>query len=224
METMFLFCAIFGGTILVAQFLLGFGGDHHGVDGAEDTPDAIGMHADGGDMHAADGHVDGHVDSQHGDTHDARHGEAHHGSTWMFGVLTFRTVMIGLTFFGLTGKAASVSGFSAPMTLVIAVVCGLAAMYGVYFLMRGLYKLTADGTVRIDRAVGEEGIVYLTIPGENSGVGKVHVPVQNRTIEYEAMTDGERLPTGRRVVVVGVLSSDRVRVEPVTEPARNTNV
>jgi hypothetical protein len=107
---------------------------------------------------------------------------------------------------------------------VIAVVCGLAAMYGVYFLMRGLYKLTAEGTERIDRAVGQEGIVYLAIPGQNGGVGKVHVPVQNRTLEYEAMTAGERLATGSRVVVVGVLGAGRVEVEPIIEPAGKTNV
>ncbi|MEX2317096.1 MAG: hypothetical protein WD669_08085 [Pirellulales bacterium] len=209
METLFLFCAIFGGSVLVAQFLLGFGSDHeHGDDGAEDAPDSVGVHADGSEGHDAHSHGD----------------QAHHGSTWVFGVLTFRTVLIGLTFFGLTGKTATASGMAQPQSLAIAAACGLAAMYGVYFLMRGLYRLTADGTERIGQAVGEQGIVYLTIPAHNAGVGKVQVPVQNRTVEYEAMTAGEKLSTGTRVVVVGVLSSDRVVVEPVTEPARNSNV
>lgn len=218
METFFLLCAIFGGTVLVAQFLLGFGGDHEqGGEGAEDSPDDV------ADVHddAGDDHVDEAVDDHDHAHHDA---SAHSYSTWMFGVLTFRTVMIGLTFFGLTGKAASASGFGEPRSLVVAVVCALAAMYGVYFLMRGLYRLTAEGTERIGRAVGEEGMVYLTIPGENQGVGKVHVVLQNRTVEYEAMTAGERLATGTRVVIVGVLGSDRVEVEPVIEPARNSHV
>jgi hypothetical protein len=216
METLYLFCAIFGGTVLVAQFLLGFGSDHgHGGDGSDDAPDSSGgMHADGGDGHHG-------ANGQNSHSHDS---QTHHGSTWVFGVLTFRTVLIGLTFFGLTGKASMASGFAQPKPLVIAVACGLAAMYGVYFLMRGLYRLTADGTERISQAVGEEGIVYLTIPAHNAGLGKVQVPVQNRTVEYEAMTAGEKLATGTRIVVVGVVSSDRVVVEPVTEPARNTNV
>ncbi len=210
MGNLFLFCAIFGGTVLLAQFFLGFGSDEQGSEGPEDAPDAIG----GIEGDASDGH------------HDA----GHHDSTWVFGVLTLRTVLIGVTFFGLTGKAATASGFEQPQTLLIAVGCGLAAMYGVYFLMRGLYKLTADGTERIDRSIGQEATVYLAIPGRNQGVGKVHVTVQQRLLEYEAMTVGERLPTGTRVVVVGVLSSDRVEVEPiiephkVVEPARNSNV
>jgi hypothetical protein len=218
METLFLVCAIFGGTVLVAQFLLGFGSDHgHGDDGPDDAPDLSGAaHGDVGDAdHAESPHAGAHHD---GAQHD------HHGSTWIFGVLSFRTVMIGLTFFGLTGKAASVSNFNQPWPLVIAVGCGLGAMYGVYFLMQGLYKLTAEGTERIARAVGAEGVVYLTVPGNNGGAGKVHVPVQNRTIEYEAVTSGERLPTGTRIVVVGVVGSDRVEVESIVEPARNSHV
>ena len=212
MDTLFLLCAIFGGTVLVAQFFLGFGSD---IDGADDGP------ADAPDAMGADAHGAG-VDGTH-------HDSTHHNSTWVFGVLTFRTVIIGLTFFGLTGKAALASGFEQPKPLVIAVVCGLASMYGVYFLMRGLYRLTADGTERIDRAIGEQAMVYLAIPGHNAGVGKIHVTVQNRTIEYEAMTAGERLPTGSRAVVVAVLSSDRLEVEPIVEPneviepARNSN-
>jgi len=218
METFFLLCAVFGGTVLIAQFLLGFGGDHDGDEGPEDAPDSLGHSGDGG-----------HDDAEHdaGDDGDAEHDShhaAHHYSTWMFGVLTFRTVMIGLTFFGLTGKAAATSGFGDTRSLVVAVACALASMYGVYFLMRGLYRLTADGTERIGRAIGEEGTVYLTVPGENQGVGKVHMVLQNRTVEYEAMTAGPRIPTGARVVVVDVLGSDRVEVEPVIEPARNSHV
>ncbi len=219
METFFLLCAIFGGTVLLAQFFLGFGGDHEqGGDGAEDSPDDVAeMHDDVGDADEAGDDAADDADHHH-------HASAHSYSTWMFGVLTFRTVMIGLTFFGLTGKAAAASGFGEPRSLVVAVVCALAVMYGVYFLMRGLYRLTADGTERIGRAVGEEGMVYLTIPEQNQGVGKVHVVLQNRTVEYEAMTSGERLHTGTRVVIVNVLGSDRVEVEPVIEPARNTHV
>jgi hypothetical protein len=202
MELLFLLCAVFGVTVLVAQFFLGFGGDEPGGEGPEDTPDGI--------------------DGLEGDAGDA--GDLHHDSTWVFGVLTFRTVLIGATFFGLIGKAMLASGFDTGRALGAAVVGGLAAMYGVYFLMRGLYRLTADGTERISRSVGEEARVYLTIPGHNQGVGKIHVTVQNRTIEYEAITAGERLPTGARAVVIGVLGSDRVEVAPLAATGEPNDV
>ena len=213
MEVLYLLCALFGGTVLVAQFFLGFGAGDGDFDGADDISGDVDI-----DVDAVDADIDSHDHA------------GHHDSTWIFGVLTFRTLLIGITFFGLTGKAAGASGFDPTKTLLIALGFALAAMYGVYFMMRGLTKLTADGTERISRSMGEEATVYLSIPAHNEGVGKVHVTVQNRMLEYEAMTAGDRLPTGTRVVVVDVLGSDRVQVEPIVEPttavepARNSNV
>ncbi len=210
MATTFLVCAVFGATVLIAQFFLGFGGEHDAdFEGPEDAPDGV-----------ADFEDDGY---DHGDG-------PHHDSTWLFGILTLRTILIGITFFGLTGRMALAWGLEPPRPLAVAIAGALVSMYGMYFLMRALMKLTADGTERISRAVGEEGTVYLTIPGQNQGVGKIHVTVQNRMLEYEATTAGERLPTGARIVVVDVISSDRVAVEPLshtapsTEPVGNENV
>jgi hypothetical protein len=78
--------------------------------------------------------------------------------------------------------------------------------------------------VRIERAVGRPGTVYLRIPAHKSGAGKIHVNVQNRTMEYEAMTTHELLPVGAKVVVVNVLGPDTVEVELVPEPERTVNV
>jgi len=202
MALVFLMCAIFGGTVLIAQFFLGFGGEHEaGYDGPEDAPDV-----------SAEFEHDGSEHSEH----------THHDSTWLFGILTMRTILIGITFFGLTGRLALAWGFDGAKPLLVAMAGGLVAMYGMYFLMRMLMKLTADGTERISRALGEEGTVYLAIPGHNQGVGKIHVTVQSRMLEYEAVTTGERLPSGTRIVVVDVLGSDRVAVEPLPQTSPTT--
>jgi len=83
----------------------------------------------------------------------------------------------------------------------MSIVVGAAAMVAVHGLMRGLYRLGTEGTVRIEQAVGKTGTVYLRIPGRKCGTGKVTVNVRNRTMEYEAVTSGEALPTGCKVVV-----------------------
>jgi len=197
MDTLFLLCAIFGGVFLIAESFMGFGG---------------GDDADGGDL-----------DGDHAGDADAG-SEGSHGSDWIFGVLSLRTILIGLTFFGLVGKTISSARFEPPLPLVGAVAGGLGAMYGVFFLMRGLHRLHAEGNERISRAVGLEGTVYLAIPGQNQGAGKIHLTLQNRLVEYQAMTAGERLPTGSRVVVVGVLGPDKVEVQAVSEIPEGANV
>ncbi len=210
MDTLFIICAIAGGTVLAVQLvmsLLGIGG-HSGLgdfggDGGLDIP------------HDMSAHLGGHLHDSHAhDPHHSVHGDAH-SSSWYFGIITLQTVVAAVTFFGLSGKAASAAQFKAPLTLVIALAGGGAAMYGVHAIMRALYKLRSDGTERIANAVGREGTVYLGIPARNQGLGKIHMSLQSRLVEYAAMTSGNALPTGAKIVVVDIVGSDTVSVEPL---------
>jgi hypothetical protein len=80
-------------------------------------------------------------------------------------------------------------------------------------IFRAIYRLRADGTVRIDQAVGLPATVYLGIPGEGRGWGKIQLMLQNRTMEYEASTPTQPLPTGTQVVVTRIVGPDRVEVQ-----------
>lgn len=205
--------AVVGGTILFCQVLMTLFGLGH--DMPSDMPDGV-PH----DFHF--GH-DGSTD--HDTSHDTGdHETGHHGTTSFVRLLTFRTVVAALTFFGLAGLAGSSTALSGELTLIVALVAGSAAMYGVHWLMQSLKRLRCDGTVRIDRAVGRPGTVYLRIPANKSGSGKIQMNVQNRTMEYEAMTAHDPLPVGAKVVVVNVLGPDTVEVEPVPELERTANV
>ncbi len=201
-------CAAIGGTILICQFvmtLVGLG-HGHGDLGGGDVHFDVGHDASVGDAHA--GH------DAHG--HD---GQADHvGSNWLFGVITFRTVVAALAFFGLAGLAGAQVEWPPARTLLVAVASGAAAMFVVHWTLQGLHRLQADGTVRIDSAVGRTGSVYLRVPGNRAGAGKVTISVQGRSMEFQAMTSQAAIPTGNRVVVTGVLDRETVEVEPVAEP------
>ncbi len=208
MTAVFIVCAAIGGTVLVVQFvmaLIGLGGDAFDIDVSGDVG-----HDFSGDFH---GDMDG--DFQ-GETHPLDHldiPDDHVSSTWLFGIISLRTVVAALAFFGLAGLWAKSTGASAPSVLLVAVAAGAAAMMGVYWMMRGMRKLQADGSVRIQRSVGRHGNVYLRIPGNRSGSGKIQFNLQNRTMEYSAITSGPELPTGAKVVVVGVVNPTTLEVQ-----------
>ena len=200
MYPFYLTCFLIGGTLLVGQFLLSLLGLGH-------------LHDFGG--HDAGGHeVGGHdVHTEHGE-HD------HEGEgSWFASLLTFRTLTAALTFFGLAGLAGyrqwGPDGW--PITLAVAVAGGCGALLLVARLMHWLRRQTASGTVHIDRAIGQAATVYLTVPAQKAGAGKVQVCVQNRTMEYQAVTPDRELPTGAKVVVVSVVNSDTVEVVSATE-------
>ena len=203
MTTLFTACALFGGTLLICQTLLtliGLGGDHDmGADHGGDVG--------GGDMSHDFSHDAG--SEVHAEHH---HGHSHSSSTWFFGIVTFRTVVAALTFFGLAGMSAQSNDISEGPSLVIGLLAGFAAMYGVHWLMLQLSRLRADGSVRIEHAVGMTGKVYLRVPGAHQGAGKIHLNLQNRTVELTALTEQSELPTGATIVVSKIVGPDTVEV------------
>ncbi|MEX0936514.1 MAG: hypothetical protein WDZ59_01550 [Pirellulales bacterium] len=199
METFYLLCAVVGGTVLVCQFLitlLGLGAD-------ADSADDISVDAD---------HADG--------PHD--HG---HGSNWIFNVITFRTVIAAITFFGTSGMACLAAGLTLPQTLAISIVTGVAAMFAVFWLMQSMHRFNYDGTMRIDNAIGRHGTVYLSIPARQQGSGKVQINLQDQLVELTAVTfAGEALKPGMQVVVVSIIGSNTVEVAPLVESAEVAEV
>src|SRR5262249_11884699 len=104
---------------------------------------------------------------------------------------------------------------SETSTLATALAAGAVALFGVHWMMRTIYRLRVDGTARIERTVGQTGTVYLRIPGKLAGPGKVHVTVDNRLLEYEAMTASEPLPSGALVRVLRIVGPETLEVEAV---------
>ena len=199
METLYTVCAVAGGTLVVCQFLMGLiGAGHHDADGGMDD-----------------------VSHEVGHDHDTGH-DAGHGHSWIIGVLTMRTLVAALTCFGLVGLAGVARDWDAPLTLLVALAAGAGAMALVAGLMRALHKLKAEGTARIERAVGTSGTVYLKIPAHKAGVGKVQLNLQNRTVEYQAVTARDELPTGAKIVVVAIVGADTVEVAPATSAVPTT--
>ena len=223
MTAVYVVCAAVGATVLVLQFvlaLIGLGGDALGVDAPHDFGhDMGGVDHDftGADVHGDVGH-DGSSAGEHARHASARRRRGPRASRrdQLFRVLSLRTVVAALAFFGLAGLAANSADCSSFTTLLIAIAAGLGAMYAVYAMLCGMQSLRAEGTVRIHRALGKEATVYLRIPANQKGAGKIQINLQNRTMEYLATTPGDAIPTGATVVVTEVVGSDTVQVQAVS--------
>lgn len=130
-------------------------------------------------------------------------------------MISFRTLVAAVTFFGLIGAAAQQANQPVGVQLVLAVSAGIGAMYGVHWLIRSIGRLGEDATLRVKSALGQEGTVYVPIAGDKVAAGKIQLKMQNRLVEYEAVTSfRERLTTGTKVRVVGI-AGNVLEVEPV---------
>ena len=105
---------------------------------------------------------------------------------------------------------------SVTLLIVVSVVIGVALVALVMYLFKWLSSMQQSGNINLYKAaVGCSGSVYLTIPGERKGEGKVQLSINNSVREYNALTDGPTLKTGTQIRVVEVLSPEAVLVEPL---------
>ncbi len=152
--------------------------------------------------------------------HDVDHdvsgdSDADHGSSWFAGILSLRAITAAIMLFGLCGMWATYAGREVAASLAFACLGGAAGLLLVAQLMHFLHGLAEEGNVQIESSVGKPATVYLTIPGKLASAGKVHLELQNRTVEYQAITaHPDSLPTGSHVTVVAVVNSDTVEVTP----------
>jgi len=131
-----------------------------------------------------------------------------------FALLSVRSVIAFFTFFGWTGVVALGGGVGAVMAILLASSAGFVAMLVVAYIFYLFIKLQSSGTLNLDNAIGGTGEVYLIIPGDKGGIGKVQMKVQGSLRELDAITIGEAIPTGAPIQVIDVLENGMLLVEP----------
>ena len=178
--TIYLVCAIAGGTLLVLRIaMLAIGLDH------------------GGDL--ADG--GGQLDLNHdGVLDDLADGQAGHGG---ISFLSLQSIAGFFTMFGLVGMGLLQIKASEVLSLVGALAAGAFTAWcsGMIFLF--MRRLQSDGTLELQNAVGQFGAVYLTVPTEGTGVVNVTVQGALRTLDAVS-SNGQAIPTGRIVKVLAI--------------------
>lgn len=125
---------------------------------------------------------------------------------------SIRAIASFMTFFGLIGLYGLQSGWTPAVTAACAFGAGLGMMLVVAWLISLQSKLHQEGTIEPRSAVGLQATVYLKVPGENSGKGKITVVLQGRTAEYAAVTGGPELVTGSDVKIVRMVNESTFEV------------
>ena len=127
---------------------------------------------------------------------------------------TFRNLINFLLGFGWTFILLQKSVSSTGILILISLLVGLALVAIVMYMFKWLSSMQQSGNIDVYKAaVGCQGTVYLTIPGERSGEGKVQITINNAVREYAALTDSDTLKTGTPIRVVEVLSPSTLLVE-----------
>ena len=131
-------------------------------------------------------------------------------------LLTFRNFINFCLGFGWTAVLLSDSIASKTLLLLVAAIVGVLLVAAVMWIFKLLSGMQQSGNIDLhSSAAGCEGTVYLTIPGERSGIGKVQITINNSVREYDAITDSEEIRTGMPIRVIEVANESTLLVEPL---------
>ena len=131
-------------------------------------------------------------------------------------ILSLRSLTGFFGGFGWTGAILLGKGSSFLIAIVAGAGVGGVLMLSVAYLMSLLYSLRESGNINYKDAIGQIGTVYLTIPPDQSGPGKIRVMIDGRLKVVLAYTkSNERMSSERKVRVVAQLDARTLMVEPL---------
>ncbi len=194
LQQIFAFIAVPATVVLILQTILLFFGIGSGGGVDVNVSDVGGI--DGADMPDLDGS-------------DMPDGSDMDGLT----VFSVRGIVAMLCVAGWSGIVLLDTALPPIVAILIAILLGAVALIGMAYLLRALMRLQSSGNIIVESAVGKTGKVYLSVPAERKGSGKIHITVQETYTEFEVVTDdGETIKTGETVLVTAVDDAGRLIV------------
>lgn len=128
---------------------------------------------------------------------------------------TFRNLINFLLGFGWADILLQETIPSPVARIVVSILVGVALVALVMYIFRLLGKMQESGNINVySSAVGCYGTVYLTIPQNRSGEGKVQISINDSIREYSAITEEDSpIATGTPIKVTEVINRNTFLVE-----------
>lgn len=132
------------------------------------------------------------------------------GGISLFSIKNFVNFIVG---FGWAGVCLSSVITAKWLLAIIAIAVGVGFVLMFFYIKKQTKKLEHNGAFRIEDCKGKTVDVYLRIPANRSGKGKVQVSLNGSIQEIEAMTDGEEIKSGKKAQVLEIIEYNTVLVK-----------
>lgn len=137
------------------------------------------------------------------------------GTDAPFQLFSLRNLINFLLGFGWSGISLFGIIANKPLLIISAVIIGGLFVYLFFLIITQLLKLSDDASFKTVQALNKTAEVYLTIPAKKAGHGKVLISVRGSVHELNAMTEGDKIPSGSMVKVIKIENEEILIVEKI---------
>ena len=135
------------------------------------------------------------------------------GDNAPFQLFSFRNLIHFLLGFSWTGISYFDTILNKNILIIVSVIVGCLFVYLFFILMQQIQKLAEDNSFKLSDTLQKTADVYLTIPENKTGKGKIMMSVKGSYRELDAMTENQKITTGTPVKVVKIENESIVIVE-----------
>lgn len=137
------------------------------------------------------------------------------GADAPFQLFSLRNLINFFLGFSWTGISFYTTISNKPLLIFLSLVVGVLFVYLFFLIIRQVQKLAEDNSFKITNTLNKTAEVYLTIPENKKGKGKVMISVNGAYHELEAMTENDKIQSGTVVRVVRIESGNILIVETI---------
>lgn len=135
------------------------------------------------------------------------------GESAPFQLFSFRNLINFLLGFSWSGISFYTSISNKSVLIGISILIGLLFVALFFLMIQQLLKLSENNSFKISDCINKTAEVYLTIPENKNGKGKVLVSINGSTHELYAISLREKIETGSIVKVVSIENDSLLIVE-----------
>lgn len=130
-----------------------------------------------------------------------------------FQLFSFRNLINFLLGFSWTGISFFDSFENSWILIFISIAIGIVFVYFFFIIIQQVQKLAEDNSFKLTDTIDRTAEVYLNIPENKSGKGKVLVSVKGSYHELDAISEKQAYKTGTIVKIVRIESKNLLVVE-----------
>lgn len=137
------------------------------------------------------------------------------------GVFSTRAIIAFILGFGWGGYLTVVNGSGIGMGITVGLLVGLLMFALVALLIKFVYSLKSDGSLKYETLVGMRGTVYVTIPPHGEPGGQVQVSHPGELITMPAIQEGDTPLPAQTPIEVVQANTFQLTVRPINTPKKS---